>query len=70
MNDPERFGVITFDENRKATSIEEKPKCLKRNYAVTGLYYYPSGVAKNTKLVKPSVRGGLEITSLNEMYLN
>ncbi len=69
VTDPERFGIVEFDENGKVLSVEEKPKNPKSNYCITGLYFYPKGVSAMAHQVKPSARGELEITTLNDMYL-
>lgn len=69
VTDPERFGIVEFDENGKVISVEEKPKNPKSNYCITGLYFYPKGVSAMAHEVRPSARGELEITTLNDMYL-
>lgn len=69
VTDPERFGIVEFDDSGKVLSVEEKPQQPKSNYAITGLYFYPRGVSKMAYQVQPSARGELEITTLNDMYL-
>lgn len=69
VNDPERFGIMEMDKNERILSVEEKPQHPKSNYCITGLYFYPKGVNEKAKAVKPSARGELEITTLNDLYL-
>ncbi|MDO5156064.1 MAG: glucose-1-phosphate thymidylyltransferase RfbA [Eubacteriales bacterium] len=69
VENPERFGIMEFDQDWNVISVEEKPKIPKSNYCITGLYFYPSGVAKEAEKVEPSLRGELEITTLNDRYL-
>lgn len=69
VKDPKRFGIVEFDKDKNVISVEEKPQKPKSNYCITGLYFYPKGVADKAKLVKPSARGELEITDLNRLYL-
>ena len=70
VNDPERFGIMEFDEDMNILSVEEKPEHPKSNYCITGLYFYPAGVSEKAKTVTPSARGEYEITSLNALYLD
>lgn len=70
VRDPERFGIVEFDKDKRVISVEEKPKNPKSNYCITGLYFYPNGVAQKAHEVKPSARGELEITDLNRLYLD
>ena len=70
VKDPERFGIVEFDGDRNVLSVEEKPLHPKSNYCITGLYFYPAGVARKARLVKPSARNELEITDLNQLYLD
>lgn len=69
VKDPENYGIVSFDDNYMVTSIEEKPRATKSNFAVTGLYFYPPGVVEKVKAITPSIRGELEITDLNKIYL-
>ena len=69
VRDPESYGVAVFNENKKVVNIEEKPKNPKSNYAITGIYFYDNSVIEKSKIIKPSIRGELEITDLNLLYL-